>query len=439
MKKIFFLYLFLCLHFSLNAQKKDVDFFSLPFVQEAKTLHDFELKNISGCSLFYVPDINLYVNADFNGDFEDNFTLFRGVPTVKITQNLPGIAKLQCLLSAELSDSKEYDFKYSLSQSVSLSFPLINTPGYIKLFHNYGMNNYKIRKKNSDISYLLSLNKGVCRLVSEAGNYLYYKRMLKLYEEKLSLLEQQTDDYEKLFVLGKINAINVHDQISEKLKFIQEKVELQGKYIAAEKSLKELGAEELLLEFDLKSFVEKWKEYCKLYHRESFLQDEQNLLALDINHFSYVESVSSSIPSFSAGFSINSPFSQQDFPDFSQANWNINVAFNIPLKQKAGLNSIDSMVIHKNMTLLEKQKLMRSQKSSKQEREGYVLLYDSYCKTMQNASNLEKNRLDSYTELNKAGKLSDFDLKLQENNSEIYDNYADYAELQLLVTLLSCY
>ena len=58
---------------------------------------------------------------------------------------------------------------------------------------------------------------------------------------------------------------------------------------------------------------------------------------------------------------------------------------------------------------------------------------------MQNASNLEKNRLDSYTELNKAGKLSDFDLKLQENNSEIYDNYADYAELQLLVTLLSCY
>ena len=301
------------------------------------------------------------------------------------------------------------------------------------------MNNYKIRKKNSDISYLLSLNKGVCRLVSEAGNYLYYKRMLRLYEEKLSLLEQQTDDYEKLFVLGKINAINVHDQISEKLKFIQEKVELQGKYIAAEKSLKELGAEELLLEFDLKSFVEKWKEYCKLYHRESFLKDEQNLLALDINHFSYVESASSSIPSFSAGFSINSPYSQQDFPDFSQANWNINVAFNIPLKQKAGLNAIDSMVIHKNMTLLEKQKLMRSQKSSKQEREGYVLLYDSYCKTMQNASNLEKNRLDSYTELNKAGKLSDFDLKLQENNSEIYDNYADYAELQLLVTLLSCY
>lgn len=52
---------------------------------------------------------------------------------------------------------------------------------------------------------------------------------------------------------------------------------------------------------------------------------------------------------------------------------------------------------------------------------------------------LKKNRLDSYTELNKAGKLSDFDLKLQENNSEIYDNYADYAELQLLVTLLSCY
>ena len=129
----------------------------------------------------------------------------------------------------------------------------------------------------------------------------------------------------------------------------------------------------------------------------------------------------------------------QDFPDFSQANWNINVAFNIPLKQKAGLNAIDSMVIHKNMTLLEKQKLLRSQKSSKQEREGYVLLYDSYCKTMQNASNLEKNRFDSYTELNKAGKLSDFDLKLQENNSEIYDNYADYAELQLLVTLLSCY
>ena len=73
MKKISFLYLFLCLHFSLNAQKKNVDFFSLPFVQEAKTLHDFELKNISGCSLFYAPDINLYVNADFNGDFEDNF------------------------------------------------------------------------------------------------------------------------------------------------------------------------------------------------------------------------------------------------------------------------------------------------------------------------------------------------------------------------------
>lgn len=439
MKKLLFLFTLLSVCFFANAQKNDEDFYNLPFFSEAKMFHEFELKNLSGYSLFYLPDINLYANADFRGNFEEDFSAFNGTPSLKITQNLPGIAKLQCFLSADLKAGKDNEFKYALTPSVSISFPLVNTAGYIKLYHEYGLSNYKIRKRNSDISYMLALNKGICRFVSEAGDYLYYKKMLKLYEEKLVLLQQQTDDYETLFKLGKITAISLSDQVSDKLKFIKEKVELQSKYIAAEKNLMEIGAEKFILQYDLKSFVEKWKEYCQLHGNDSFLQDEQNLLALDINHFSYVETVSSAIPNFSAGFSIDSPYSQQEFPDFSEASWNINIAFSIPFRQKAGINAIDSMVKHKKMTVMEKQKLLRSQKGSKMEREGYILLYESYTSSMQNASVLEKCRLEAFKELNRAGKMSDFDFKMQENNSAIYENYADYAELQLIVTRLSCY
>ena len=58
---------------------------------------------------------------------------------------------------------------------------------------------------------------------------------------------------------------------------------------------------------------------------------------------------------------------------------------------------------------------------------------------MDNAAALEKSRLQEYEDLHKIGKLSEYDLNMQRNTSALSDLYADYADLQLLLTRLSFY
>lgn len=437
-KSLSVLLLFGCMSlYCQNSYIKEIS--ELPFFQEADAMYKFEQKDISSYSLFFVPKFYVDGSGKFTGDFEEGFSIFDAVPSLSIIQNLPGNTKLKCSVGSYMAYSEENNFTYSLNPEITFSIPLVTTPAYMKLYYRYEKNNYGIRKRISDVKYMIAVKDGLSRFVSETGNYAFYKRLIKLFEEKRVLLEKQTEDYEKLFILGRISALELSDQINQKMKFLQEKIDVESKFITAKKNLMELGVDEENFSSDIKELVKKWNGYCSAYHDETFYRDEQQLISNEINLFSYIESANSMIPVFNAGFSVKTSDDLQSYPDFTESYWQLKFSFSIPVTEKFGLKPIDLIMKNEKMRSLEKAKILRSQKSSSEERKSYIKLYSLYKDSMKSAAVLEMNRLDSYKGLYSAGKLSEFDLMMQENTANLAELYSDYADLQLLTTKLSFY
>ncbi|MBQ5999652.1 MAG: TolC family protein [Treponema sp.] len=446
MKKIFwsllFVYFLPCILSAESENYKNYivsDFCSFPFFQEACIKKQIGLMSILDYKDFYFPKLKFSAQNTCSGNFEDGWKSFSSVPAFSFEQKLPGACRLDYSVLGNLSLSGEMDFKYNIVPSVMISMPVVSGRKFLSLYNFYGKNNYSSRKKMIELSYNISLREGIYDYISEMGLYLYYRRMSELYSQKYELLEQITRDYETLFNLGKVTAVNVSDKISEKLQFLQSSVEIDGKLIASKKALSELGVSTAAVQDGLNEFLDFWKNKFSGFDDFQYYKDQMELISIDLEHFNYVESNLSAVPYVSAGFSVASLYSESDFPEFSEGSWNFNLGFTIPFRSSFGIKAISSVVRHKALAELEKQKASRRQVCTDTERNGYLELYTTYKRAMDNAAALEKSRLQEYEDLHKIGKLSEYDLNMQRNTSALSDLYADYADLQLLLTRLSFY
>jgi len=446
MKKIFLFLLFsYLLPFFISAESEnykncqDLYFGSLPFFQEACLKRQLSLMSIQDYKDFYLPKLKFSAQNSFSGNFEEGWKNFSSIPSLSFEQKLPGACRIDYKVLGNLSLSEEMDFKYNLVPSVMLSLPVVSGRKLLPLYNSYGKNNYSARKKLLELSYDISIRDGIYDFISEAGNYLYYRRMSELYSQKYELLEQITRDYETLFTVGKVTAVNVSDKIAEKFQFLQSTVEVEGKLIASKKALSELGVNTADIQNELNVFLDYWKKEFSDFDGSQYYKDQKELISIDLEHYNYIESNLSAVPYVSAGFSVSSPYSQSDFPEFSEGSWNFNLGFTIPLNSSIGINAISSIVRHKTLTELEKQKSSRRQSCTDTERKGYLELYTTYKSAMDNAAALEKSRLQEYEELYKIGKLSEYDLNMQRNTAALSDLYAGYADFQLLLTRISFY
>lgn len=442
MKKNKLLYILLLLKVTnLFAEKlsSEEEYAKLPFFMEAEVEREKSLLDIRSYKLNFLPDLNLSSEATFAGSFEDGYSGLSITPSVNISQNLPFLMSLDFGLKSDMYKNSEEDFTYSFTPSASLSLPLFVTPLLASVYNDCFSREYLKRKKLIKLDYKLKLESSVFQYLSALGNYLYYRELEKLYDVKKLLLEEQSRDYEKLFTLGKINALDVSDKISELLKFYQEQCDVKGKIIAAEKELSVLGVKVEKIDEKFSDFLKSWSDFYEKRGLENYYSEEKELLLLEVDNYSVIKAYVNKIPSISGGFSFTSPYGDSDFPDLSLSTWKFNLAVNLPVSEKLGYEAFSALGKAQKLVNIEKEKIIRRKNVLSNERKNYLSLYQSYSRTMKNAAELEKKRLLSYENLNKLGRISDFDISMQKNNLDLSELFADYADFQILLAFASFY
>ncbi|MCR5494740.1 MAG: TolC family protein [Treponema sp.] len=442
MKKNKLLFILLLLKVTnLFAEKlsSEEEYAKLPFFMEAEVEREKSLLDIRSYKLNFLPDLNLSSEATFAGSFEDGYSGLSITPSVNISQNLPFLMSLDFGLKSDMYKNSEEDFTYSFTPSASLSLPLFVTPLLASVYNDCFSREYLKRKKLIKLDYKLKLESSVFQYLSALGNYLYYRELEKLYDKKKLLLEEQSRDYEKLFTLGKINALDVSDKISELLKFYQEQCDVKGKIIAAEKELSVLGVKVEKIDEKFSDFLKSWSDFYEKRGLENYYSEEKELLLLEVDNYSVIKAYVNKIPSISGGFSFTSPYGDSDFPDLSLSTWKFNLAVNLPVSEKLGYEAFSALGKAQKLVNIEKEKIIRRKNVLSNERKNYLSLYQSYSRTMKNAAELEKKRLLSYENLNKLGRISDFDISMQKNNLDLSELFADYADFQILLAFASFY
>ena len=191
----------------------------------------------------------------------------------------------------------------------------------------------------------------IVKYISAVGNYLYNRELDKLYAEKALLLEVQSRDYEKLFELGKITALELNEKISERTNFYQEQVDVRTRIISAEKEMFELGVLSENLDFTLSSFIKDWKDVYSIENIDSFSQEEKELLTLELTDYVSAQNYASKIPSIIGGFSFKTPYSESDLPDFSASTWNFSIAMNLSFSDRLGYSAFSAVSKQKELIL----------------------------------------------------------------------------------------
>lgn len=415
-------------------------FYALPFYRKALIEKNLGFLSIKEYGNFFLPKCTFSAKSSLEGDYEEGMKSFSSQPAFDFIQKLPGACSLGASLSGNiyLSLSDEIDFCYRCIPSVSLSVPLAGSRKFISIYNFYGRNNYASRKKSLDLQFDIAVRDGIYKYVSEVGNYLYYRRISELYSEKYELLERQTEDYESLFNMGKVTAVNVSDKISEKMQFFQSVVEVNRNIITSEKALAEMGIRKEEISFSLEDFISSCRQNF-LISGPVYYRDYREISYLDVELLDYVESVAGSLPYVTAGFSMVSPVSDYDFPDFSEGTWAFSLSLTIPFYGRSGGNLIKSVSEFSHLTGLEKERLTRRHLSSDAERKGFLELYETYRISMEKTAMLETERLSEYENLYRIGRISEYDLKMQQNTAALSRLYNDYAELKLILTELSFY
>lgn len=413
--------------------------FELPVLREALLTKQIGMLDISNLKYYFLPEASISSSADFQGAFEDGFSNFSFSPAIGFSQKLPFLISLNCGLKSDMYKMEDESLYYSFTPSVNISLPIFITPAFSSVYNQSLKKEYRARKKSLLLDFDISKHSVVSKYISAVGNYLYNSELDKLYAEKAHLLEVQSRDYEKLFELGKITALELNEKISECTNFYQEQVDVKTRIISAEKEMFELGVLSENLDFTLSSFVQDWKEVYSSEEANIFYQEEKELLTLELSDYVSAQNYASKIPSISGGFSFKTPYTDYNLPDFSASTWNFSIALNLSLSDRFGYSAFAAVSKQNELIELKRCRNQSRKKHLLSERKSTVSLYESYSNTMKNAYEVEQKRLVTYEDLFSIGRISEFDLLVQKNNVSLALLNFEYADFQTLQAMASFY
>lgn len=418
-------------------------FYGLDFFLNAKIKHEMNLLDAEPYRRFFIPGIQFEAEGNISGDISGGWNSLYVSPSLSFTEKLPSMISLKGSIGADMIFSEsDNGINCLLSPSLTVSVPLIFSAEMARSWNEAGKFCYSRSKRKADLVYLASIRSGTLDFVTFCGEYIYYRCLCQLNERKIGFLEQKIEDFEKLFLAGKITSMQLEEQSADRIEALKSQREWEFQLIKAQQKLCEAGFSVDLLcdDFCLKEFTDFWNDYIGENFRESYMQDEIDLLGLDIEKYGQVLSAYDRICYVSGGFSLSSSYAKNSFPDFSDAGWQFDFSLSIPVGFDFGNKSVLKKISDQNRScFLEKERIVRRKSSSEKARSAGLKAAESYYESMKKAVELEEKKHDSYVELNKAGRISNFDVLYQENELAFARLYEDFAGFQLLVTKAGFY
>ncbi len=414
-------------------EKIEHDFISFDFVQSAILNRNLSLLGAKFYKYFFAPQAYFNIEGNCSGNAADGWDVICATPSVGFSLNLPSMISADFNARTDIMRFEHNsDVLFQFAPSASISVPVVFRNEILKCFNSFARGYYSSKKKEILLEYKTSICNGMENYIFCIGNYLYYKELVELNEKKLALLSQLVNNYERMFAAGKITSIQFEEQLSVYNELFYEQSDCKVQLIYAEKSIYEIGAENTKYT-SFKDFIDFWKSFFDKT-KDFYGADELEILRIENQQLKNAESAKSSVPYFTCGFTFTSGYFENDFSDFSNSSWNFDISLKIPCFPDLFSADAQKQFFIKNKILeLEKNKVKRKQKSSENSRNASILMYENYIDSMEKNVCLEKNRFESYKILRNIGRISDFDLKYQENALEFAGLNKTYAEFKFLV------
>lgn len=435
----FFIFLFCFSVFPLTF--KDFSLENLDLKKTAILNREFSLLELKSYKNFYAPKAYFDLSGNLTGnlsgslienetDFFSNVNIF---PKAVFSLNLPAMIEFDFSTSLGIDFSQcSSQIFYQTNPEISFSVPIIFKNEIIKNYNDFSRNYYSSKKKETLLNYKIEILEGIQNYILNIGNYLYYKELIILNDEKIKFLEKLNFDYEKLFENGKITSIELEEQYSEFNTLFYEQSDCKIQFISAEKLLLEIGIE-IKEKFCFSEFIDFWENYFSEF-LGTFDSDKLELLMLENSRLKNAENSKSLASFLTCGFSILNNHENNNFFNIEDSTWQFNLSVRIPCFPSFLNNSEQKQnLINNSLYEIEKSKLIRKQKSSENFRKTSIQMYKSYVDSTRKNVQLEKNRYESYKKLNEIGRLSNFNLEYQKNVVDFANLNELYARFKFLV------
>ena len=435
MKKLFLVFLsFFSVFFCFGLSLDEFSFSDLNFFQIAKlnqTIASLEAKKYKN---FYAPKLYFNANGNFSGDMTDGWNDIFVSPVVSFSQELPFLASISYEIGSNfLFSEDDFVFSNSLSHSISMNLPLAFKKSVFETFNDFSRNYYHKKNYLAALNFSNAISAGTKDFISAVGNALYYRHLIFLNEKRIDFFEKLNEDYEKLFSLGKITSIELNEQFSKLRDLINEQQNCRVSFVSFEQKIFELGGTIPGEGISFEDFVIFCEELFAS-KKETFFTDEAEFLQLETERLKNASFYKSSLSFLSAGFSVSTGYSQNDFPSLKKSDWSFSLSFKIPcFPDVLNISEMNKYAFTDKLYQLEKAKILRRQECSKKSREVSLKLYEESVRSMENSLALEEKRLESYKQLLLAGRLSESDFLYQKHEVEYSKLNLFFSRFQLVV------
>lgn len=424
MRKRFCVILFIFAAFSaFGLSLEDFSFYSLDFFDVARLNQSIVSAETKKYKNFFLPKMYLGTDGNISGDIAGGWKSIFASPSVSFSQELPGFASISygagCnFVFAEIDNS----FSNSLTQSVSVNLPLAFNKSVFKTFNEFGKNYYRQKNYLAALNYFNAVSAGKKDFVSAVGNFLYYRQMIFLNENRLEFLKKLNEDYEKLFALGKITSIELNEQYSKFRDLTNSQQNCKLSLVSYEQKIYELGGVAPEKNVSFADFVVFCEELFADY-KETFFAEEAEFVQIETERLKNASLCKSSLSFLTGGFSVSTEYSKNDWPSFDEISWAFNLAVKIPICSDAlNFSEMNKYSLSDNLYQIEKARILRRREYSRQSRVASLKLHEDSVSCAKETFELEQERLEAFRQLFIAGRLPETDFLYQK--SEV-----DYSEL----------
>lgn len=424
MKKLFCVFLFIFAAFKVcGLSLQDFSFYSLDFFDIARLNQCIVSLETKKYKNFFFPKICLAADGNISGDMTDGWKNIFVSPSVSFSQELPGFASVSydtgCNFIFNESDSS---FSNSLSQSFYVNLPIGFNSSVFKTFNEFGKDYYRQKNYLAALNYFNAVSAGKKDFISAVGNFLYYRQMIFLNENRLEFLKKLNEDYEKLFSLGKITSIELNEQYSKFRDLSNSQQNCRLSLVSYEQKIYELGGVVPEKNISFSEFVVFCEELFA-EHKETFSAEEAEFVQIETERLKNASLCKSSLSFLTGGFSVSTGYAKNDWPSLNELEWSFNLSVKIPIFSDAlGISEMNKYSLSNNLYQIEKSKILRRREYSRRSRIASLKLYEDSVACSRETFELEQRRLESYGQLLSAGRLPESDFLYQK--SEV-----DYSKL----------
>lgn len=417
----------------------------IPRLKDVETAElTLNLNRLSNSSLKFrwVPSLGITLDGEVDGNFGEGVYDLEAVPSISVNQLLLGGMNLWAKVKIPVEFSrKDYsglefrdfengeNYKWEWISSFGVNIPLINGKKTRKLYNSYLMEEYTQEEKSSLLNYKINIEKAREDFSGKLWSYLYCKKFRELMNQEILLYEKLYDDKEKLFKAGRSSVLDMAEAKTHIFELIQEKLEYENIMLSMEKNLCEIGVDCEQINFNLGHVLEWISGLCEqLGERESYVTDLKKIAAKRQFNQILVPYVQK-FPVFQSSFSID-----------RDLNWKgaLNIGFELFPEVMFGKKA-ESVELQYELYKKQVSSIENTEKFIQREREQSLHSRKVYSAEMNQYYLREKERYEGFEVLYECGKISQWDLNLQQLMVEKARLYDMDGKFQIYETALSFY